>query len=196
MITFFTIPKPFTGLNAVHQANAIQSWKQTCRRCEVFAFGDEPGLAEYASTLGVRHFPHIDKSSLGTPLLDQVFLKTTQEARTRYVCYISADVIVLANFQRVLPSICANNFLSIGYRWDLDLNERLDFSSGKWRKVLMKMIEKKGSRHSRYGIDIFLFPRLGGVGPLPPFIVGRVGWDNWMIDQALQKRIPIIDLSP
>ena len=31
---------------------------------------------------------------------------------------------------------------------------------------------------------------------LPPFAVGRPGWDNWLIGRALELRLPLIDMTP
>ncbi len=46
-----------------------------------------------------------------------------------------------------------------------------------------------------FGSDYFVYPREVDFG-LPPFAVGRPGWDNWMIGRALQLGFPVIDMTP
>ena len=67
MITIFSIPKAPVGHTRVIQENAVRSWK-ALENCEVILFGDEPGLADFAAELGVKHFPDIACNELGTPL--------------------------------------------------------------------------------------------------------------------------------
>jgi hypothetical protein len=44
-------------------------------------------------------------------------------------------------------------------------------------------------------IDYFLFPAGTGLWEIPPFAVGRPGWDNWMIYHAISRRLPVIDVT-
>ena len=44
-------------------------------------------------------------------------------------------------------------------------------------------------------IDYYVFPRNLKL-QLPPFTVGRVGWDNWLFYQTKKSGIPIIDATP
>ena len=56
------------------------------------------------------------------------------------------------------------------------------------------LLSKRGKLHSHTGIDYLVFPR-GLFGELPPFAVGRPGWDNWLLYHARSENIPIIDIS-
>ena len=55
MITIFTAPKPFIDphISAI-QYNAISSWLELGPEVEVLLLGDEPGLSEAATHLGVE----------------------------------------------------------------------------------------------------------------------------------------------
>jgi hypothetical protein len=44
------------------------------------------------------------------------------------------------------------------------------------------------------GMDWFAF-RKGTITDIPHFIVGRSGWDNWMIYHFRSRRIPVIDAT-
>ena len=63
----------FDGVTAVQQRNAIQSWQQLGDWVEVVLVGDDPGTAETARNLHVRHMPNVERNAYGTPLVDSVF---------------------------------------------------------------------------------------------------------------------------
>jgi hypothetical protein len=48
--------------------------------------------------------------------------------------------------------------------------------------------------HPSTGIDYFAFPRKLRWS-LPPFAVGRPGWDNWLICRARELGVPVIDAT-
>ena len=48
MITFFSIPLPFSGQTGILQKNAITSWLNLLRSCEGILFGDEEGVDSFA----------------------------------------------------------------------------------------------------------------------------------------------------
>ena len=54
-ITIFATPKKFDGHIGVIQRNAITSWTHIQPKPEVILFGTEPGTAELAAELGLRH---------------------------------------------------------------------------------------------------------------------------------------------
>jgi hypothetical protein len=51
-----------------------------------------------------------------------------------------------------------------------------------------------GRLHRPVGSDYFVFPTRQ-YADLPDFIIGRSGWDNWMIYDGRRRRIPVIDAS-
>jgi hypothetical protein len=44
-------------------------------------------------------------------------------------------------------------------------------------------------------MDYFIFPR-GMLQGILPFVVGRRGWDNWLIFHVRERQIPVIDITP
>src|ERR1700722_13740845 len=91
MITFFSTAKPFLGHNGVIQRNALTSWKALDPEVEVILFGDEPGAAEIASELGLRHEPQVERNEFGTIRIDVMFGRAQALARHDIVCYSNCD---------------------------------------------------------------------------------------------------------
>jgi predicted SAM-dependent methyltransferase len=195
MITIFSIPKAFKGHIDIIQRNALKSWTKLGSGCEVLLFGDDEGVAEAAEELGVKHVSDIEKNEHGTPLLDFVFDKAQQIAKHDKLCYVNADIILLNDIVEAVKQVNFDKYLIVGQRWDVDIEESLDYQSDDWEKSLRGFIESHGQIHPPSGSDYFIFPK-GVLGQFPPFAVGRPGWDTWVIYRGRKIGIPVIDISP
>ncbi len=193
MITFFTIPKPFRGHVGVIQRNAIQSWLKLSPKCEILLLGDETGLRETAREFDTVHINNINKTDYGTPLLDHAFKLAQETASNGIICYINSDIILLDDFLPAVRQIEFERFLMAGQRWDLDLRSPCSFRSG-WEEELRREVIERGVLHPPSGKDYFAFSK-GAMGPMPPFAVGRQGWDNWLIYDFRSRGIPVIDAT-
>lgn len=193
-MTFFTIPKSFCGRTDIIQSNAIQSWKHLHRDCEIILCGDDPGTAAAARKLSAMHIPRVSRNRYGTPLISSAFRLADKEASHRLLCYVNADIILFPNFLAAIQSIPFHRFLMIGQRWDLDVHRSIRFECAEWENVIRKQISERGVLHPPTGIDYFVFPK-GLFLSLPPFAVGRPGWDNWMVYWARAKGIPVVDAT-
>lgn len=194
MISIFTAPKAFTDKHiGVIQRNAIRSWKAI--GAEVILVGDDAGVAEAAVDLGVDHRPQVKRNSYGTPMIDSIFELGRQAATGDLLACINTDIILLPDFNLAAERVSQleKEFLIVGQRWDLDVREELDFSRD-WVERLENEIKTRARRHPRGGSDYFLFPR-NVFQFIPPFAIGRAGWDNWMIYEARQRHWKMVDGS-
>lgn len=196
MLTIFAVPKPFAGHIGVIQGNAIRSWTRLRPRCQVILCGDEAGTGEIASELGVAWIPSVARNEFGTPLLSSVFEAAEQRAAHRLLCYVNADIVLLPDFLEATRRVAAvrRRFLMVGRRWDLDVSEQLPLEGDEWERNLRRRVSEAGTLHPPWGSDYFVYQR-GMIGALPPFAVGRPGWDNWMIYRARSRRIPVVDAT-
>lgn len=192
MLTLFTIPKPFLGHTAVIQWNAIRSWSKLDPACEIILFGNDPGTRDVAHEFGLRHMPDVARSEQGTPLLHLAFEQIDQLARHDLICYVNADVLLLGDLLHAVKLVPFDRFLLAGRRWDVDIGERWDFDSIGWEERLRHYTATHARLHPPAGSDYFVFRR-GMFHRFPPFVVGRPGWDNWLIYNALVSGIPVID---
>ena len=194
-LTIFSIPKPFVGHIGLIQRNAITSWTLIRPRPEIILLGDEEGTAKIADELGLVHIPAIECNVWGTPLISSAFANIQACSKHKTLCYINCDIILLPRFTEVF--ICArkfSRFLVIGRRTNLWVREPIDFSVNDWDTSLCQLIDREGVLHSHWGIDYFVFPR-NLWRQVPPFAIGRLMWDNWLIYDARRRRIPVIDAT-
>ena len=196
MLTIFTVPKPFEGHIGIIQRNAIHSWRCLRPACQILLCGDEAGTAEVAATLGADRIPTVDRNDFGTPLLSSVFAAVEGRATHDLLCYVNADILLLSDFAEAAGRVAAAKrpFLMVGQRWDLDVTEPLAFGQKDWERELRARVEQTGALHPPSGSDYFVYPR-DALGALPPFAVGRPGWDNWMIYHARSRKMPVVDAT-
>lgn len=194
--TIFTIPKPFKGHIGTIQRNAIKSWISIFPESQIILFGDEEGIAEIASELGVHHISCIKRNEFGTPLLDDVFFQAQQIASYDIMVYANCDIIFTKDLPVAIHQVSEElkKYLMIGRCWNIDLKEHVDFQTTDWENYLQTLALQKGTLAHWNSKDYFIFPK-----PLfetiPQFAVGRGYWDTWMVRETLDNNIPLIDAS-
>ncbi len=195
MLTIFSCPKPFRGHINIIQKNAIQSWARLTPKPQIILLDNEEGTAAVTSEAGICHIPNIERNEFGTPLVNSLFQEAEKAAIFDNMCYVNADIILMADFMDALKRVLAEmpHCLMVGRRWNLDVKELLDFTTD-WEGNLKSRVAQHGKLYPHFGIDYFVFPR-GIWNKIPPFAVGRLGWDNWVLYQANSQKIPIIDLT-
>lgn len=194
MLTLFTIPKPFLGKCNIIQRNAIQSWLRLSPKCEIILLGDEKGTKETAKEFGIRHIAQIKKNKFGTPFLNSAFNIVQKLAKNDILVYLNSDIILMPDFIPAVKQINQSMFLMGGRRWDLNLEKEINFNKPDWERKLHGEFLKKDKLHSFSGIDYFVFPR-NLPHNLPPFVVGRPCWDDWLIYRVRSLKIPVIDAT-
>lgn len=195
-LTIFSAPKPFTTPHIrIIQRNAIRSWQQLGPQVEIVLVGSDEGIAETARELGVQHRPDVSLNSSGTPLVSSIFELARQASPSPLLACINADILVTPSFLSgaVQAASCAEKFLLVGQRWDLDVPAELDFDAG-WQDRLQADLKSRGRLHTRGGSDYFIFPR-ACFTQMPDFAIGRAGWDNWMIYEARCQGWPCVDAT-
>lgn len=194
LITIFTAPKPFKDPHiSTIQYNAIQSWKKLEPEVSIVLIGDEEGVESVSKELDVHFVPDVKRNSQNTPLISSIFEIGRNLNVSPLLAYINTDIIIFSDFIKVgqLVSSDHKKFLLVGQRWDMNIQTRIEFSSG-WEESLKKDCQLTGKLHPRGGSDYFIYPRIC-FPDLPEFAVGRAGWDNWMFYQARRKKWPVID---
>ncbi len=196
LLTLFSAPKPFTDPHiALIQRNAIRSWT-LLPDVEVILLGEETGLAEAAREFGVKHIPNVARNGSGVPLISSMFQLARENANSDLLCIVNADMILMPDFVEAAKQVKSqrSEFVLLSQRWDLDIPQPLDFSTG-WENRLSSIVHRQGSLHRPAGSDFFLFP-LSSFLDVPAFTIGRAGWDNWMIYKARKENWAVIDCTP
>lgn len=197
MLTIFSTPKPFVGHAGIIQRNALRSWTLLHPEVEVILFGDEEGAAEVCQDLGIRHEPEVRRNETGTKYLNYMFERVHKISGNRFLCYVNCDIMLMSDFWEAfaLTSKAHEKFLMIGRRWDTEITEPWDFRESGWNRRLRSLALLKGRQNGPSWIDYFCFSRGLYLGKMPPFLIGRHGWDPWLTWFAYSSKVPVVDAS-
>ncbi len=197
MLTFFSTPKPFRGHIATIQHNAIRSWALLDPDVEVILFGDEEGAAEAARELRIRHESEVERNEHGTKYLRSIFDRAQELARHDLLCYVNCDIVLMSDFREALERLVhwRKQFLMMGRRWDTDIAAPWDFAQPDWQQRLRALAHGEGKQRPPQWIDYFAFSRGLYYRNTPAFVIGRPGWDNWLVWKARASKVGVVDAS-
>jgi len=195
MFTIFSIPKSFADPHiSIIQTNAIKSWLNISADIEVILCGNDFGVKEICRQNHILQIDQIACTAAGTPLLSSAFALVRARAKYEVMVFINADIIITRDFLKIFNFLPKPDFLIVGRRWDVPVTRLLDFSKN-WEDEINQIVRTAGVLHAPAGSDYFIF-RKDLFLNLPPFAVGRIGWDNWMLQESLAKNILVLDATP
>jgi hypothetical protein len=197
MLTFFTTAKPFVGHIDIIQRNAIRSWQKLHPDVEIILMGDDAGAAEVCAEMGLRHIPAVKRNQHGTKYLADIYEQAQAAARHEVVCHINCDIILKGDFLRAVKQVAARDerFLMAGRRWDVDVTAPIDFSEADWEQHIDELAAMEQRQRPPQWIDYFVFSRGLYTSEMPAFVIGRPGWDNWLLWYPLSIGVPVVDAS-
>jgi len=113
------------------------------------------------------------------------------------LCYVNCDIILMDDFLRALKQVRGQHskFLMVGRRWDIEMPEPVDFLQASWRSRLQGVALMRGVQRSEEWIDYFAFSKTLYGSSVPPLVVGRVHWDDWLLWKAMQLKATVVDAS-
>lgn len=197
MLTFFTTAKPFLGHSNVIQRNALRSWQLVHPDAEILLFGDDAGAAKVCAEFGVRHVPQVRKNRHGTKFLASMYDQAQDLARHDLLCHINCDILLLDDFLGALQRVSGlpGAFLMAGRRWDVDIREPLNFEQPDWRAQVRALALHTNRQRPPQWIDYFAFRKGLFRERIPEFVIGRPGWDNWLLWFARSSGASVVDAS-
>ena len=194
MISIFAIPKAFTGKSKIIQERAISSWRELGKDIEIILFGRDKGVKESAEKFHAKHIEEIETNEFGTPLLDDAFKKASDVAIHSRIAYVNADIILMPDLMDALNQIEFDEFLAVSKRFTIDFFSEETLKKIKDCNGIREHVRNEVKPDAAVAVDLFVFNKKTNF-ELPPFAVGRPGWDNWFIFRARQLRLPVIDMS-
>ena len=196
MITIFTTPKDFKNEFEIIQKNAINSWRMLSDDIEIIIMGNSTGAKDMAESIQAVYIKNVPSSENDVPTVSGLFKTAERIARHELLCYINADIILPKNF---LDTICVlkdvkKKILAVGHRWDLEVKEKINFYDPQKENDFWSYAKAVSKKHAPTGIDYFIFNK-NTFKKIPDLVIGRFGWDNWLLWYARRNFVALIDLS-
>jgi len=197
MITMFSTPKPFLGLIDAIQRNAIKSWQLLHPGIEILLIGDDQGAAEVCKELGIQHVKDVRRNRNGTKYLASIYDRAQEVARHDLLCHVNCDIVLMSDFRSAVERMSKlhGRFLLSGRRWDVDIREPWDFQRPDWEERLHQFAWQTNRQRPAQWIDYFVFRRGLFYKKIPEFVIGRPGWDNWLLWYARASGALVVDAS-
>jgi hypothetical protein len=197
VITLFTIAKPFRDHIEIIQRNAINSWKASCPDAEIVVYGDDYGTAQVCEELEVDHGGAVGRSEFGRFLVSDAFEKVRLRSRFELLGYLNCDIMLLDDFRKSVETLIRMQlpeFVMSARRHSFEATARLSLSEQAERDFLRCAVQRYSSLDGFSALDCFVYPRSYRFD-MPAFAVGEIAWDNWMINHALRRGVPVIDAT-
>lgn len=192
-VTLFTTCKPFVGETAIFQENAIANWCE--QYSNIIVFGNDHGVAKIAKKYDLIHVPDIKVDEDGLPYLDSMFDAAQQMATTPFIAYINSDIILSSDFSCVVSTVIEkadSDFLIVSRRKNIPIT--FSTLNNESRTLFDDTLQNYATWDRANAIDLFMFNK-ELYSNLPPFVLGRMTWDNWLLWKARDQGAQVIDVS-
>jgi len=188
-----TACRRFEGIFDVIQKNAINSWLNNTD-CGIYLHSYAVDEC-YASNERIVHMPHkLGKN--GIPELRFMWDKMVQASIDSCLAdtslLLNADNILVSDPSRIASILWKEGFdgmyLAIGQRTNISADSLIidwdEFHPG-------------GKLHPTCGVDYFIFglPQDWDFLDIPPVELGAMRYDQWIVRQALDNGVPVIDIT-
>jgi len=195
MLTIITTPKPLNvAVNRLAFLNAIRSWVRLVPRPEILVFGGDRALVENE---GGKWIGDCKSTPQGRPYFDDFISRAESLATNDILMYCTDHLILTSDLPPVVKRVSdsfPSNFAIVGRRWQLNVQEAIDFSNPNWEGILRDQVFEVDSLGSNAAKDYVIFRRPLGLS-VPNFIMGYPCYDTWLVWAALQAHYPVVDAS-
>lgn len=186
---------PTSALVSRAERLALQSW--VASSTSVLALVDSSAVCGVITGdfPVVRCLPHrCGHPTLGTPSLSCLLLTGEAHSFTPFLLFTHEGLV----FGDVLPTLAlvsglTQHFIMVGRSFRVP-GHRLSESRLSEVHDMLTFARLEGARCD--GLDYFLYPRncsLAGI--MPPFLLGEPVWENWLLREAINHRIKVVDTS-
>lgn len=145
----------------------------------------------------------------GTPLLKSMFLSVERRTKAPFYGYLNADILfdgvllkALRTVQRgIKTGILHSRVLIVGRRTNFDMPLSLDADSplvinGKDDLPRVRAMAARGRLFQTDAQDFFFIHRNSfNWKKIPDFVIGRLAYDNWLVDHAYHDNLDRVDIS-
>ena len=199
LITLFTTFRDFRTKSVTYR-NTIRNWGLLSPyvRPVLYYAGDEHYLAEFAREHGwsVYRCPRVSKTNV--PVLRSMFLHAeTINETTPFYGYANGDILFDSNLVTTLEALKRE---IDRFRRVLVIGQRINYNIGNNETILnlesVSRLASEGSLFKGFAQDYLISTRSGYPWHfIPDFVVGRIGYDNWLVATAINLGLPVIDVT-
>ena len=198
LITLFTTFKNSPDKTHVYK-NTIRNWHLLSPWVKpiLYTINGELDMTRFAKNHGWEVLPVPATSRAGVPILRHMFLDAQKRCNSTFYGYANGDILFTDGLVDTLQTILSSldrmkQVLIVGRRTNFKLTPHQEITTLEE----VAKFGKKGELFSTNAQDYFISTRDGYPwATIPDFVVGRVGYDNWLVVTALVRRMYTIDTT-
>ena len=199
MVTIFTTFE-FSSTKFNSNLNSLKNWKAVRGINHFVLFTNCRKARSLGESLNFTVLPVTDSAIGGVPVLKTMFLTVLSLFPTSYVMYSNADIVFDVDSMDTVTTV--DNYVKkrslmnkpvmiVGRRTNLDI-EKVKVES--WEDVVRKSYYL-GARFRYDALDYFIVNRNFPWDEIPKFVIGRVGYDNWIVAFSRFNNFTVVDAS-
>ena len=161
-------------------------------------FATEASLAEKCKRQGWDVRPVIETAADGVPVLKNMFLDAMSNYNTMFYAYSNGDILYTNSLLETLVS-GLESFITldkpamlVGKRTNIDHMTNTEGSS--WQNIAVTA-ELRGELFSARAEDYFITTPSYPWEDIPPLVIGRLWYDNWLVYNARKQGHLVIDAT-
>ena len=203
LLTIFTTFKDTPQKKYIHR-NMILNWASLMPRVQPVLFTNLSAsnmINKLAVSRGWKLLPLQGINKHGTPFLRNMYYATSNVIKSRFYGFCNGDILFNKDLISTLEGVSDyltvfNSTLVIGRRLNININE----SSGE---ILFDSISvtRKAKKHGKLFLTVaedFFFiarPELFPWHTIKDVVIGRRGYDNYLVGQALRGGVAVVDAT-
>lgn len=192
---FLTTLKPPGGPWWPAQANTLHTLACLAPAAPRLVFGGGEAVAELCVRFGARHLWPGHQS---LPRLDALLADARQACpNATHFIYLNGDILVMPSLLAVLEDVAARfpAFLLAARRLNIEPPGDLTaLPPAALAAHLACLARHHGSLGGIGALDLFAFP-VHCFTAVPPLVIGRAGWDNWLVADALRSGLTVVNAT-
>ncbi|XP_063443069.1 uncharacterized protein LOC134723385 [Mytilus trossulus] len=176
--------------------NTVKNWKYLSPFVTPVLFSDEELVRDEAESKGWRVLP-VRNSSIGLPILKYMYMEIQKSFSSPFIAYSNSDLLFTDSIIKTLNVISQSNLsknnelLLTGRRTNVVNVTSIEASSAK---NILKA-SKRGELYDGDALDYFITTSGYPWKDAPDLVVGRPGFDNWIVANARLMNFSVIDTT-
>lgn len=180
--------------------NALKNWKAIKGVKNFVLFTNCSRARKLGESLNYVVLPVMDAAIGGVPVLKTLYLTVLALYPTTYVMFSNADIMYEINLMKTIrfvnsfvqdEGLASKPVLIVGKRTNLDIDSGKNES---WKSLIKKSVTM-GTKFNADAQDYFIVDRKFPWKKFPKFVIGRVGYDNWIVAFSRYKNFTVVDAT-
>ncbi|KAL3855430.1 hypothetical protein ACJMK2_014641 [Sinanodonta woodiana] len=168
--------------------NTLYNWQTFKPHVQLILFTNNTSVSEKVNCSHWNIFPVLFYSDSGIPTIKAMFKQAKELYNTTWYGYFNGDILLTEDILKTLEYVSSvldqfsnASILIIGRRINV-----LNVTSEEVREIngIKESARSRGSLHYIYAEDYFITNTHFPWDKIPEFVIGRAGYDNWIVGHA------------